>query len=528
MTRSYRLISAVLALVAAPAAAQQSYDVVIRGGTILDGTGAPGFRADLGIAAGRIAKVSREGLPAESGRRVIDATGLVVSPGFIDLHAHIESIFRMPDAESAVRQGVTLVVGGPDGGGPSPFGPYLKRVEALRLGPNVAYLTGHNTIRRAVMGLADRVPTAEELARMEGMVRDAMQEGAFGLSTGLFYLPGTFAKLDEVVALSRVAASYGGIYTSHLREEGLGLLRGVGEAIEIGRQAKIPVVLTHHKAVGKAMWGASRQTLAMIDSARAAGIDVMADQYPYTASSTSFSVLIPAWAREGGDTAFARRVKDPALRDSIAKGIVFILENDRGGGDLRRVQFASVGWKKDLEGRTLYDWAVERGVPPTSQGAVDLVIEGELKGSASMVYHVMDEGDVERIMKHPMTMIASDGSLNRPGEGVPHPRGYGTFPRVLGVYVRERGVLTLPDAVRKMTSLPAWRLGLADRGKITEGLVADITIFDPATVKDMATFTAPHQYPKGIPYVIVNGVPVVDAGVFTTNRPGRVLRRPAR
>jgi dihydroorotase/N-acyl-D-amino-acid deacylase len=360
------------------------------------------------------------------------------------------------------------------------------------------------------------------------MVGDAMREGAFGLSTGLFYLPGTFAKLDEVVALSRVAASYGGIYTSHLREEGLGLLRGVGEAIEIGRQARIPVVLTHHKAVGKAMWGASRQTLAMIDSARAAGIDVMADQYPYTASSTSFSVLIPAWAREGGDTAFARRVKDPALRDSIAKGIVFILENDRGGGDLRRVQFASVGWKKDLEGRTLYDWAVERGVPPTSQGAVDLVIEGELKGSASMVYHVMDEGDVERIMKHPMTMIASDGSLNRPGEGVPHPRGYGTFPRVLGVYVRERGVLTLPDAVRKMTSLPAARLGLTDRGKISEGLVADLTIFDPATVKDMATFTAPHQYPKGIPYVIVNGVPVVDAGAFTTNRPGRVLRRPAR
>jgi N-acyl-D-aspartate/D-glutamate deacylase len=525
MSRLARLLAT--CLLAAPLAAQQPYDLVIRGGTVLDGTGAPAFRADVAIAGGRIVRVAREGLPAESAQRVIDATGHAVAPGFIDLHAHIEGILRMPDAESAVRQGVTLVVGGPDGGGPAPFDEYLKRVEALPLGPNAAWLTGHNTIRRTVMGLADRAPTADELARMEGMVRDAMREGAFGLSTGLFYLPGTFSKLDEVVALSRVAASFGGIYTSHLREEGLGLLRGVGEAIEIGRQAKIPVVLTHHKAVGKAMWGASRQTTAMVDSARAAGIDVMIDQYPYTASSTSFSVLIPAWAREGGDSAFARRVKDPALRDSIARGIVFILENDRGGGDLRRVQFASVRWKKDLEGRTLYDWAVQRGAPTTSEGAVDLVIEGELYGSASMVYHVMDEGDVERIMKHPMTMIASDGSLNRPGEGVPHPRGYGTFPRVLGVYVREKGVLTLPEAVRKMTSMPAARLGLRDRGRIAEGLVADVTVFDPATVRDRATFTAPHQYPEGIPYVIVNGVPVVDGGTFTANRPGKVLRRPA-
>lgn len=517
------------ALAAGSAAeAQQPYDLVIRGGTVLDGTGAPGVRADIAVAGGRIVRVAPDGLPAEGARRVLDATGLVVSPGFIDLHAHIEGILRMPDAESAVRQGVTLVVGGPDGGGPSPFSAYLAEVERLPLGPNVAYLTGHNTIRRAVMGLADRAPTAEELARMQGMVRDAMEEGAFGISTGLFYLPGTFAKLDEVVALSRVAAERGGIYTSHLREEGLGLLRGVGEAIEIGRQAGIPVVLTHHKAVGRAMWGASRQTLAMIDSARAAGIDVMADQYPYTASSTSFSVLIPAWAREGGDSAFRRRLAAPALRDSIARGIVFILENDRGGGDLRRVQFASVRWKPDLEGRTLYDWAVERGVPPTSQGAVELVIEGELNGSASMVYHVMDEADVERIMRHPWTAIASDGSLQRPGSGVPHPRAYGTFPRVLGVYVRERGVLTLPDAVRKMTSLPAWRLGLADRGRIAEGLVADITVFDPATVKDRATFTEPHQYPEGIRHVVVNGVPVVENGAFTTNRPGRVLRRPAR
>lgn len=511
---------------ATPLAAQDTHDLLIRGGTVLDGSGAPGFRADVAIRGGRIVRVAPGGLPAASARRVIDATGLMVSPGFIDLHAHIEGIFRMPDAESAVRQGVTTVVGGPDGGGPADFGAYLRRVGSLALGPNVAFLTGHNSIRQAVMGLADRAPTADEQARMATMVRQAMADGAFGLSTGLFYLPGTFAKLDEVVALSRVAAAAGGIYTSHLREEGLGLLRGVAEAIDIGHQSNIPVVLTHHKAVGKAMWGASRQTLAMVDSARALGIDVMADQYPYTASSTGFGVLIPAWAREGGDTAFARRVKDPALRDSIARGIVFILENDRGGGDLRRVQFASVAWQRDLEGRTLHDWVVERGLPPTPEAAVDLVIEGELKGGASMVYHVMDEGDVERIMAHPWTAIASDGSLQRPGSGVPHPRAYGTFPRVLGRYVRERGLLTLPDAVRKMTSLPAWRLGLTDRGRIAEGMMADITIFDAATVRDRATFTAPHQYPDGIPYVIVNGVPVVDAGAFTLNRPGAVLRRP--
>jgi dihydroorotase/N-acyl-D-amino-acid deacylase len=459
---------------------------------------------------------------------VIDASGLVVAPGFIDLHAHIEGLSRMPDAESHVRQGVTLAVGGPDGGGPSPFGPYLSRLDSLPLGMNVAFMTGHNTIRRAVLGMADRKPSPEELARMQQMVAAAMGEGAFGLSTGLFYLPGTFAKTDEVIALSKVAADSGGFYTSHLRKEGLGLLDGVAEAIEIGRQAGIPVVLTHHKAIGPAMWGKTAVTLAMIDSARLAGIDVMADQYPYTATSTGLGALVPPWASEGGDSAFARRERDPVLRDSLVRGIVFNLEHDRGGGDLRRVQFAHVTWNRTLEGRTLHDWVVEQQLEPTTTNGANLVIEGMLKGGASMVYHVLDEGDVERIMRHPMVAIASDGGLSRPGVGVPHPRAYGTFPRVLGVYARERQVLPLEEAVRKMTSLPAARLGLADRGWLAQGLVADITIFDPTTVKDLATFQSPHQYPVGIPYVIVNGVPVVDAGVFTPNRPGKVIRRPAR
>jgi dihydroorotase/N-acyl-D-amino-acid deacylase len=252
----------------------------------------------------------------------------------------------------------------------------------------------------------------------------------------------------------------------------------------------------------------------------------MADQYPYTASHTALGVLLPAWAREGGDTAFARRVKDPVLRDSIIHGTVFNLENDRGGGDLRRVQFSMVAWDHSLEGRRLYDWVVDRGLEPTLENAATLVIEAELKGGAGAIYHVMDDGDVERIMRYPMTAIASDGRLSRPGVGHPHPRAYGTFPRVLGVYVREKHVLTLEDAVRKMTSLPAWRLGLADRGRLAEGMIADITVFDPATVRDQSTFEQPHQYPAGIPFVIVNGIAVVDGGTFTDRRPGRVIRRP--
>lgn len=502
------------------------WDLLITGGRIVDGTGAPGYLGDVALRGDRIVRVARGRLPRARAARVIDATGHVVAPGFIDAHAHLEPLLQMPASESHVRQGVTTALGNPDGGGFYPIGDQLRRIASAPLGMNVGFFVGHNTVRQRVMGLADREPVADELERMRGMVATGMGEGAFGLSTGLFYLPGTFARLDEVVALSAVAADSGGIYTSHLRNEGLGLFSGVGEAIAIGRRAGLPVVLTHHKAAGTAMWGASRVTLAMVDSARADGIDVMADQYPYTATSTGLGVLVPAWAREGGDSAFARRTRDPALRDSIRAGVVWNILNDRGGGDLRRVQFSRVAWMPELEGRTLHDWATDRGLAPTPEHGADLVIEGELRGGASMIYHVLDEGDVERIMAYPWTMIGSDGRLSRPGEGHPHPRAYGTFPRVLGRYVRERGVLTLEDAVRKMTGLPAWRVGLTDRGRLAEGLRADVVVFDPRTVLDRATFESPHQYPDGIPYVIVNGVVVVDGGRFTDARPGRVLRRP--
>ena len=352
MRRIFVAITAILALFPATGRAQQ-YDLVLSNATIIDGTGAARFTGAVGITGGKIAIVSRAPIPAAQAKRVIDVKGHVVAPGFIDMHAHIEPLLRLPDAQSAARQGVTLALGGPDGGGPWPFGSYLDSANKAGIGINVAYLVGHNTIRREVMGTANRAPTAAELEKMKGMVATAMKEGAFGISTGLRYIPGTFSKVDEVIALSKVAAASGGIYTSHLREEGLGLIAGVAEALEIGRLAKIPIILTHHKAIGQKMWGKSVVTLHMVDSARKARTDVMMDQYPYTATSTGLAVLIPPWAQAGGSAAFRARVADPALRDSIHRGVVELLKTDRGGGDTWRVQFSRVAWDASLEGKSL-------------------------------------------------------------------------------------------------------------------------------------------------------------------------------
>lgn len=504
----------------------EHFDIVIKGGSVLDGSGSPAVKTDIGIREGKI--VSIKNLSDAQATQTIDATGLTVSPGFIDLHAHIEPIMSLPDAESNIRQGVTTAVGGPDGGGPWPFGSYLDSLDNhFKLGINVAYLTGHNVIRYQVMQNAARKPTDAELNAMKEMVKQAMEEGAFGLSTGLKYMPGTFAKTSEVIELSNVAAGMKGFYTSHLREEGLGLLAGVREAIVIGKESGIPIVLTHHKAMGKPMWGKSIVTLGLVDSARSVGIDVMMDQYPYTASSTGLSVLIPTWAMAGTREEFIKRTKRKSTYDSIMAAIRFNLENDRGGGDIKMVQFSMVEWDTTLNGKTLYDYAVRKGVAPNVDNGAKLVLELELKGSASCIFHAMSEEDVERIMKHTYTMIASDGETVKFGVGHPHPRAYGTFPRVLGRYVREKKIITLEDAIRKMTSLPASRMGLTDRGLLKEGYVADITIFDADKVIDKGTFEKPHQYPEGIEYVIVNGVVTVEKGTMTKNRGGKVLRGPS-
>jgi len=502
---------------------RKPYDLIIENGQVLDGTGTAAVSNDVGIREGKIAFIGD--LSKEKATQRIDASGLIVAPGFIDLHTHIEPIMRMPDAESHVRQGVTTALGGPDGGGPWPFGAYLDSLrDHYKLGMNVAYLTGHNTIRRNVMQNANRKPTPAELDSMKAMVRRAMNEGAFGISTGLKYLPGTFSETSEVIELSRVAGEMGGIYTSHLREEGLGLLQGVREAILIGREANIPIILTHHKAMGKPMWGASKLTTALVDSARAAGLDVMMDQYPYTASHTGLSVLIPPWALEGTPDDFRKRTSDKTLRTRMMEQIKFNLLNDRGGGDLRNIQFARVSWDSTLQGKTLQDYVVAQGLEPSLDNGARMTIDMQLKGGAGCIFHAMSEEDVIRIMKHPFTMHASDGGLARFGEDHPHPRAYGTFPRVLGHYVRELKVLPLEEAVRKMTSMPAQRINLSDRGIIREGYVADITVFDADRVIDKSTFEKPHQYPEGIAYVIVAGVVTVDKDGMTPNRAGKVLR----
>jgi dihydroorotase/N-acyl-D-amino-acid deacylase len=499
-----------------------NYDIIISNGEVYDGSGSESTIADIGIIGSEIVKIGN--LAGLSAKRVINAKGLVVSPGFIDVHTHLDPILKLSNCESHLKQGVTTSLGGPDGSSPWPFGKFLDTLDQIGVGMNIGYLIGHNTIRKNVMSLENRAPTKDEMDIMKSQISLAMDEGAFGISTGLKYLPGNFSEIDEIISLSKEASNKGGIYTSHLRDEGLGVIASVKEAIDISKYAEIPVVLTHHKVIGKPMWGKSSQTLALVDSARVAGLDILMDQYPYEASYTGISVLIPGWARAGGNKQFAKRTDNPILRDSIKNGIIFNILNDRGGNDLDRVQFAKVKWMPELEGKTLKYWAKKRGLNPSIENGAELVIEAQLKGGASCVFFAMDKEDVENIMKHPQTMIASDGRLVRPGDGHPHPRWYGTFPRVLGHYVRKKNTLSLSEAIYKMTLLPANTIGLKNRGVLKEGMKADITIFNSNTVIDKATFEKPHQYPEGIYYVMVNGKLSIDDGNFMDIKAGEVLR----
>ncbi|MCL4401126.1 MAG: D-aminoacylase [Acidobacteria bacterium] len=500
------------------------YDLVIRNGRVIDGTGAFWYMADIAIQGDSIAAVGHLG-NARS-RTVIDARGLVVAPGFIDIHTHARrNLFKVPTAENYVRQGVTTLIEGPDGSSPLPLGPFLDKVAALRPAVNFAMLVGHGSIRAAVMGLENRHATPAEIERMKDLARQAMEQGAFGLSTGLFYVPGNYSNTEEVIEIARVAGEYGGVHISHIRNEAAGILDSVRETIRIGEEGHLPTQITHHKIIGRANWGASEKTLALVESARARGVDVTIDQYPYTASSTGTGALFPQWAQAGGHAALVRRLHDPETRARIKAAIVAAILNDRGGGNARNVFMSACGFDPALAGRSLAQITDARGLAPTPENAAEVAMDIQEKGGCSAVYHAISEPDVERILRYPFTMVASDGEIPIFGQAAPHPRSYGTFARVLGYYVRERHLLTLEDAVRRMSALPANRLRLLDRGLLRPGMKADIAIFDPAAVADRATFAHPHQYAVGVHHVLVNGVPILLNGKMTAARPGRVLRR---
>lgn len=404
--------------------------------------------------------------------------------------------------------------------------PLDEYIAALDVAPNVAFFAGHTWARRQVLGMDNRDPSGEELQQMRDLIDQAMQQGAIGLSTGLLYVPANYAKTEEVIELAKVASRYGGIYYTHMRDEGRGLLASVAEAIRIGREAEIPVQIQHHKAMGVAQFGWSANTLAMIDSANASGLDVRHDLYPYTAGSTGSSVIFPPWALAGGQDSLVARVSDPAVRPQVEEGMRDRLVNEWVGDDLNRIQFRTVPSAPEFDGKTLADYAAAQGLPNTVASGIQMGIELQLAGGFSAIYHVMDEGDVQRIMRHPLATFQTDGDPVGYGEGFPHPRSYGAFPRVLARYVRDLGVLTLEEAIHKMTRLSMDRLGQAERGSIAEGMIADLVVFDPETIQDNADYVQPHQFSTGIETMIINGTLVIDGMALTGERPGTVLTRP--
>jgi len=523
------ILAAVLLALATGASCTDSgkpgmFDCVIVNGKIIDGTGNPWFRADIGIIGDTIVEIGS--IPAGRGKHVIDASGRVVTPGFIDIHTHTGGILDDPTAHNFIMQGVTTVVDGNCGGSEIDLRDLFRRLEEQGTALNYCTLIGQNSIRGRVMGNADREPTPEEMEMMKKMVEDGMKAGAVGLSSGLKYRPAVFAKTEEVVELARVAARYGGFYAVHMRSEGKHVVEAVEEAIEIGEKAGIPVQISHHKILSVNRWGDSVKTLELIDEARKRGIDVKADQYPYTASSTGLAVLLPPWALEG--EGWKEKIKIPGTREKIKEEIARTIANERAGDDMDRIRLAKYPPDPRLEGKGLGEILTGRGEKPSPENAAELVLELLEKGDAWAVYHAISERDIERIMKRPYVMHASDANITEIGVGVPHPRCYGTFPRVFAVYVREKGILTLEEAVRKMTSLPAARIGIRDSGILSEGKRADIVIFDPAAIRDTATFADPHRYPEGIDYVIVNGEIVVDHGTVTGKLPGRIIYGPGK
>src|SRR5262245_49113207 len=502
------------------------YDLLLRNGRVVDGTGNPWYRADVAIRGDTIVRIAP--FISEPAARVIDVGGQLVAPGFIDIHSHAgRTIFDVPTADNYVRQGVTTLIEGPDGGSPVPLAPVFAKLETLRKSVNIESFIGQGSIRSAVIGDVDRKPTTDELQRMRVLVEEGMKDGAFGLSSGLFYVPGTFTTTDEVIELAKVAGRFGGIYISHMRDEASSVVESVRETIAIGERGGLPTQVTHHKVIGQENWGKSVETLRLVDEARGRGVDVTLDEYPYTASSTGIeAALLPPWAREGGREQLLTRLKDPSTRARIKTEGARLIRNERGGGDPKNVVLARCSWDASLAGRNLADVARLRGMEPTVDNAAEVAMWIVEQGGCSAVFHAIGEDDLERILRHPATMIGSDGQIPIFGSDAPHPRSYGTFARVLAVYVRERNIISLEDAVRKMTALPAQRLGLTDRGLLRPGMRADVAIFDPIRVRDLATFEKPHQYAEGFSYVIVNGQIVFEGNAVTSARPGRVLYGP--
>jgi len=511
-----------LILLATACALAADFDLLIRDARIVDGSGNPWYRASVGILDGRIAAVGT--LPNATATRTIDARNRVLSPGFIDVHTHVEgTVDKVPRGDNYLLDGVTTMVTGNCGGSRLELAQWFRQLEERKLGLNLATLIGHNTVRSKVMGTANRKATPNEIASMQTLVDQAMRDGAVGFSTGLIYIPGTYSETSEVVALAKAASRYGGVYASHIRDEGERITEAIDEAVQVGREAGMPVQISHFKISNKKLWGASVQSIEQVERYRREGVDVVVDQYPYDHSSTNLGITLPSWALADGREAILERLRTPDTRVRIKKEMLELLAT-KGFADYSYATVASFEADRSLEGKTISVINKAKGRPATIENEAETVLQLIEIAMPGMVYHSMGMEDVERILRYPNTAVASDGGIREFGVGMPHPRSYGTNARVLAEFVRVRKIITLEDAIRRMTSLPARTFRFRDRGLIMPGMAADLLLFDPARVTDKATYQQPHQYTEGFDYVLVNGVVMVDDGKLTEARGGQVLR----